>query len=201
MSQLQYRSDALEAIARRALNKLGTGYAGASPRPTPIERLIEEIYKLDIEYKYLTNNGRILGKTIFDDGYTPYYDAEKRRYDLLQVKKGTMLIDATLLAPEKKGRLRFTEAHELAHWILHQEVFVGTGEVAAFMSSDQDTAVEWQANVLATNILMPAGQLKRCYYQLSAKRMDRGSIIEHMAEVFGVSRQAMRIQMEARRLL
>lgn len=201
MSQKHYRSDALEAIARRTLSKLGAGYASASPRATPVERLIEGIYKLEIEYKYLTNNGRILGKTIFDDGYTPFYDAENRRYDLLKVKKGTMLIDAALLAPEKKGRLRFTQAHELAHWILHQEVFSGTGEAAALMSSDQDTALEWQANVLATNILMPAGQIKQCYYMLSEKHMDRPSIIEKMAEVFDVSKQAMRIRLESRGLL
>ena len=201
MKHPHYRPDTLEAIARRTLDRLGAFYASASPRATPIERLIEEIYKLEIEYKYLTNNRRILGKTIFDDGYTPYYDSENHRYDLLKVKKGTMLIDATLLVPEKKGRLRFTEAHELAHWILHQEVFAGTGEAPALMSSDQDTAVEWQADVLATNILMPAGQLKQCYYRLSAKHMDRLSVIEMMADIFGVSKQAMRIRLEARGLL
>lgn len=200
MKQVYYRQEALEAIARRTLVKLDPSYLNARPQPAPIEHLIEDIYQLCIEFKHLTNNGRVLGKTIFDNGYTPYYDTDRHQYELLQVEKGTMLIDAALLAPDKLGRLRFTEAHELSHWIIHQEIYAGTGEAAAFMSSDQDTATEWQANVLATYLLMPAGQVKRCFYQLSSQRMDRNAILEKMAETFCVSKKAMRIRLDTRGL-
>ena len=200
MKQVYYRQEALEAIARRTLVKLNPSYLNARPQAMPIEHLIEGIYKLCIEFKHLTNNGRVLGKTIFDSGYTPYYDTDRHQYELMKVEKGTMLLEAMLLAPDKLGRLRFTQAHELSHWIIHQEVYAGTGEAAAFMSSDQDTATEWQANALATYLLMPAGQVKRCFYELSAQHMDRNAIVTKMAEIFAVSKKAMSIRLDTRGL-
>ena len=197
MKQPYIRQATLEAIARRTLQQLGCSYLNAPPQAVPLEHLIEDIHKLCIEYKYLTNNGRVLGKTIFDSGLTPYYDVDKHQYEFLRVEKGTMLIDAMLLEPSKLGRLRFTEAHELAHWILHQEAYAGTHEPAALLSSDQDTAMEWQANTLATCILMPLGQIKRCYFSLSAQHMNRMQIINQMADVFGVSKKAMRIRLDS----
>ena len=37
------------------------------PQPIPVEEIIES-YGISLEYQYLRKNGRILGKTIFDDG-------------------------------------------------------------------------------------------------------------------------------------
>ena len=74
-------------------------------------------------------NGRILGKTVFDTGLEAVYDMELGEYTLFPVKAGTILIDASLCEEETStGRLRFTEAHELSHWILHKGLYVGTGE-------------------------------------------------------------------------
>ena len=201
MNQKYYRTETLEAIARRILTKENGNYLNAPPQAVNIEHLIEDVYGLTLRYKYITNNGRVLGKTIFDDGYTPYYDMEEHRYDLLAVKKGTMLIDASLLEEEQYGRLRFTQAHELAHWIIHQEIYAGTGEAAAFQSSDQDTATEWQANTLATALLMPLGQVKRCFHNCRARGMAAPDIVRYMSELFGVSRSAMRIRLQSRGLI
>lgn len=201
MVQKRYRTEALEAIARRTLLMLDPFYLNARPQVVPLEQLIEKKYGLCIEYRYLTNNGRILGKTIFDDGYTSYYDIDNHQYELMKVEKGTMFIDYTLIDPDMEGRLRFTEAHELAHWIIHQEVYAGTGEAAALMSSDQDTAAEWQANMLATCILMPLGQVKRCYYELQATGIAKRSVTEKMAQIFGVSKKAMAIRLESKGLV
>ena len=201
MNQKYYRTEALEAIARQILANEDSGYLNAQPQPVRIEHIIEYVYGLTIRYKYITNNGSILGKTIFDDGYTPYYDMEEHKYDLLAVKKGTMILDATLLEKEYYGRLRFTQAHELSHWIIHQEIYAGTGEAAAFQSSDQDTATEWQANTLATALLMPLGQIKRCFYNCRANGMAAQDILRYMSETFEVSRSAMRIRLQSRGLI
>lgn len=201
MNQKYYRTEALEAIARQILTKENAGYLNAQPQAVKLEHLIEDVYGLTIRYKYIANNGRILGKTIFDDGYTPYYDMDEHRYDLLAVKKGTMIIDATLLEREQYGRLRFTQAHELSHWIIHQEIYAGTGEAAAFQSSDQDTATEWQANVLATALLMPLGQVKRCFHNCRSKGMSASDILRYMSETFEVSRSAIRIRLQSRGLI
>ena len=60
------------------------------------------------------------------------------------------------------GRLRFTCAHELGHWVLHQKLYSGTGDVAAYegkTSLDESHGlVEWQADALATALLMPLPQ-------------------------------------------
>lgn len=73
-------------------------------------------------------NGRILGKTVFDTGLEAVYDMELGEYTLFPVKAGTILIDASLCEEETStGRLRFTEAHELSHWILHKGLYTGTG--------------------------------------------------------------------------
>lgn len=99
-----------------------------SPAAIPIEDIIEA-QGLVLEYQYLRNNGRVLGETIFDDGLTAIYDWENHRYDLLPVKGGTILIDCSLCEEEAStGRLRFTCAHELGHWLLHKKQFSGTGE-------------------------------------------------------------------------
>ena len=69
---------------------------------------------------------------IYDSGITTYYNREIMDYALMRVEGGTMLIEAALLEDEKSyGRLRFTLAHELAHYIIHKQIFSGTGVAAA----------------------------------------------------------------------
>lgn len=98
----------------------------------PIETIIEKTFGLRIEYQYLTNDARELGRMIYDSGVTTYYDRDRGDYALMRVEGGTMLIEASLLEDERcYGRLRFTLAHELAHYILHKRIFSGTGVAAA----------------------------------------------------------------------
>ena len=56
-------------------------------------------------------------------------------YTVIAVKGGTILIDSSLCRENAStGRLRFTCAHELAHWLLHKRLYSGTGESAAMMT-------------------------------------------------------------------
>ena len=115
----------------------------------------------------------------------------------MRVEGGTMLIEASLLEDEKcYGRLRFTLAHELAHYILHKRIFSGTGVAAALYNQDTDEdATEWQANYLAKAILMPNGQIKRCFYALRPVCRSKSDFVCKMAEIFEVSKQAMEIRL------
>lgn len=84
-------------------------YLNGSPRAVPIETNIEKTFGLRIEYQYLTNDARELGRMIYDSGITTYYNREIMDYALMRVEGGTMLIEAALLEDEKSyGRLRFT---------------------------------------------------------------------------------------------
>ena len=124
MATLYYRPQALETIARHILTQYDEMYLNGKPRAVPIETIIEKTFGLRIEYQYLTNDGRELGRMIYDNGITTYYDRESMDYALMRVEGGTMLIEASLLEDEAcYGRLRFTLAHELAHYILHKRIF------------------------------------------------------------------------------
>lgn len=90
--------------------------------------------------------------------------------------------------------------HELAHWILHKKLYVGTGESAAMTLAVQEDDMEIQANLLGSAILMPIAQVKRGFYQLRAGR-DSQTLVSDMADLFEVSKQAMRIRLENHNLL
>ena len=138
MSVIYYRPQVLETIARQTLCKYDCGYLNQEPAAVPIEMIIENTFQLTIEYQYLTNNARELGRMIYDSGITTYYDQDLGDYALMRVQAGTMLIDASLLTNELYGRLRFTLAHELAHYIIHKGIFCGTGVAAALYDNNAD---------------------------------------------------------------
>lgn len=199
MAALYFRPQALETIARKTLSEYDEFYLNSGPAPVPIETIIEKVFGLRIEYQYLTNDGRELGRMIYDDGITTYYNKDKDDYDLMRVSAGTMMIDASLLEKGNcYGRLRFTLAHELAHYILHKRIFCGTGVAAALYNNDTDEdATEWQANYLAQAILMPNGQVKRCFYALRPVCHGSRDAVCRMAEAFDVSKQTMEIRMKS----
>lgn len=200
MKKAYYREQALERIARDVIIAYDPRLYYGSPAAIPIEDIIEA-QGLVLEYQYLRNNGRVLGETIFDDGLTAIYDWENHRYDLLPVKGGTILIDCSLCEEEAStGRLRFTCAHELAHWILHKKLYTGSGESAALAAAVKEDDMEIQANLLGSALLMPLPQVKRSFYRLRAGRGTQ-TLVAEMAELFQVSRQAMRIRLESHNLL
>jgi len=189
----------LEAIARHIIKEYDP-WLLASPQTIPIEKMIGT-RDLEIDYQYIRKNGRVLGETVFDDTLVPVYDKEKGEYFLIAVKRGTILADASLLQPRMAGRLRFTLAHELSHWLIHQEKYTGTGERAAMTrnplkSSDTDAETERQADRLASFLLMPAGQVKMAFYR-NRKHADP---VASLARLFEVSRQAMDIRLRELRL-
>ena len=193
----------LEAIARKAIKDYDPSLLQGCPRAIPIEDMIEKQYGLSIEYQYIRNNGRILGATVFEDDYIPIYIEELGKYNLVKFKRGTIILDASLLNCYGDGRLRFTCAHELAHWLIHQELYSGTENVASMLknikkSIDTDPATEWQADKLSSSILMPNGQVKIAFYRNQGRMKD---IVKTLAEQFGVSKQAMEIKLIERKLI
>ena len=198
--QKYYTEQTIESIARRVLNDYDERLYCGQPSAIPIEDLIER-HGLTLEFQYLRKNARILGKTVFDTGLEAVYDMEQGQYILFPVKAGTILIDASLCEEEAStGRLRFTEAHELSHWILHKDMYAGTGESAALQPAVKETDMEIQANMLASALLMPMPMVKRCFYQMRGGR-DNQALIHAMSEVFQVSKQAMRIRLTNHNLL
>lgn len=197
-----YRMEALETIARKALMKLDSNYLNQKPQAVPIEKLIEDIYGLKIEYKYLKEHGDKLGEMVYDNGFAVCYNAENKDYEFFAVTSGTILIDGRLAEDEKQyGRMRFTLAHELAHWILHQDIYAGDTSAAMYDENDNSNIIEWQANYLAQAILMPKGQIKRCFFQHSKRGNLEKEVVKQMASIFEVSKQAMEIRLKKANLI
>ncbi len=187
----------LEAIARNVIKKYNPSLILGEPQEIPIEDIIESM-GLTLEYQSIRNNGRILGETVFDDGAVAIYDRQKKEYTLLFMKRGTILLDESLLNSKSDGRLRFTAAHELAHWLIHQEIYMGSVEVAAKMnhsSSNSDKQTETQADILASYLLMPKNQLKKAFYKTN------GDKVVELSKLFGVSKQAMKIRLSQHNLI
>ena len=200
MNNAPYFSEqALEAIARLALLKFDPQYMNRKPGAIPIEYIIEEVYGMTLDFRKLTVDNRLLGKTIFDDGVTPYYDLDTNRYEVIYVKAGTMMLETFLADEGNLGRLRFTEAHELAHWLIHQQYYKGTGKPAAFLSSDQDNITERQANVVASALLMPKGLVRKGFF--SFRNLGPEKALAETAAMFEVSKEAMKYRLQGFGLL
>ena len=224
-----YNDEALETIARKVISKYDPTLL-RKPSPIPVEDIMEKAYGLTLEFQYIRKNGRILGETVFEDAEVPIYEHENNEgYKLIPVKAGTVIIDASLLHERSNsGRLRFTCAHELAHWVIDKNYFTQLGETAnlsssimdtefadefldyddlqrkdkitakVVRSSDTDDAIERQANRMASRILMPKCTLKPAFHQA---RNNTPNIIGHLATLYGVSKQAMQIRLEEMGLL
>lgn len=202
MIEIKYlRPELLEAIARNTLKKYDESLvSGYDAKEVPIEEIIESM-GLSLEYQYIRNNGRILGETVFDDAYVPIYNMDEKRYEHIFVERGTIILDASLLRCRTRGRHRFTAAHELAHWLIHQELYSGTGDAAAMLkslskSSEADRRIELQADMLASALLLPISQVKKAFYRTSGE--DR---VSRLAAQFGVSNQAMEIRLRNHHLI
>lgn len=194
MAELFFRIPTLECIARKTLMQYDPLYLNKFPQAVPLERIIEEVFELEIDYMRLTIAGDELGRMIYDNGYTTRFNSQKDDYELVSVRAGTILIETQLVKnPMQYGRYRFTLAHELAHWILHKRLFAGTGIAAATYKTDSldDDSAEWQANYLATAILMPVGQVKRGFYQMRTEKLTDKGRVEKLAGLFEVSKEAM----------
>lgn len=119
---------------------------------------------------------------------------------------------------KRKHRYRFSLAHEIAHKILHDDVYdVGTftsvDEYLSFINelpSDVGKRAQWQANEFAGRILMPTRLLKEEFEKAIAEteketefslekepKIVAESAIEYfLRDLFRVSSEAIRIRLE-----
>jgi Zn-dependent peptidase ImmA (M78 family) len=92
-----------------------------------------------------------------------------------------------------KARQRFTVAHEIAHFLLHQDK-IGDGIVddILYRSSLSDD-LEAEANRLAADIVMPWKRIKDQLNVLAALRLEEK--IERLSELAEVSTTAIKIRL------
>jgi hypothetical protein len=181
---------ALEAIARKTLKGFDNTLLLGAPAAVPIEELAEHL-GLCVEYQCIRKTGSILGQMVYEKTFVPVYFRDVKSYDLITVDGKTIILDESLLYCQNDGRLRFTCAHEIAHWLLHLEFYTGTGQAAAsgnpLKSTEENPVIERQANQLAAMLLMPAPQVKKAFY---AARSEPDPV-ETLRKLFEVSKESM----------
>lgn len=145
------------------------------PKPLDIESLAQDQFYLDIRYDNIEPDGKILGMMAFADTeyYSRGYSAER---GAIELEEGTMLIDYSLCGNDNRARRRYTQAHELSHWICHRGyhsptnqqyefrrnryVACRTENIESYRRNDfsertENDWEEWQADSLAAALLMP----------------------------------------------
>jgi Zn-dependent peptidase ImmA (M78 family) len=175
-----------------------------------------------LEYQYLSHNQVYLGITVFDDTDTlPVYNPEQNRAEFLSVKKNTIIIEGTLADnPNLIHRERFTEGHEASHGLIHPEYYQRKAQIASLHDycgcgysktcfpdlSGVDGSgkrlkgeawLEWQANYLASVLLMPRSAVRRLRNVIEPKGSPYWylELIQTMVEVFNVSEEAARVRL------
>lgn len=133
---------------------------------------MENVLHLDIEWKYLSPNMKILGIIFFEDG--EFYIWPKGTFSKKDVphkeffKKGTVVINQAILDRKDFEKERFVANHESMHWIKDKAFFLRLDNSIlqicnknSFLSSDWNDRmssvdiVERQTNYLNAAVLMP----------------------------------------------
>jgi hypothetical protein len=90
-------------------------------------------------------------------------------------------------------RQRFTLAHEIAHFILHRSL-IGGGVVDDTMyRSALSSRREVEANKMAAELCMPRDLIRQ--EREKRRHLTEDSLVDELARLFKVSRQAMRIRL------
>lgn len=225
-----YSKEALEVHALKILAEFDKNLIN-NPSPIPIEDIIEQYYNLNIDYKTLSQDGSILGLTVFETGYLKVYDPDCNMYYPIEVRSGTIIIDNTLVEnADCYGRYRFTCGHEFSHWELHKSLFFtnstsNTEDKKHIKCLNRDIGnsigrsnktpkewIEWQADYLSAAILMPHPTVKE-YYNSCREKLEKqnmceesrckitNEIIDEMAAFFEVSKKAMRTRLKEMTLI
>ncbi|WP_304683899.1 ImmA/IrrE family metallo-endopeptidase [Ileibacterium valens] len=174
-------------------------------KPQPIDpvEFIETGLGFDVDYLYLSNCQLYLGMTAFKNIAIPVFDMERFCATKANVDAGTVIIDRGLYDKTEysgnEGRLRFTEAHEAGHCLLHGDFFLNAanrtketeqnfiiGACHSAFLTEEDLA-EHQADQFASCFLIPLTPLKKLLESHHAWNWEDKHKLLLVKETFNVS--------------
>lgn len=99
----------------------------------------------------------------------------------------------------KERIMRFTVAHELGHYLFHQEYMTSDRPPLFYhdLSESEKTRVEIQANIFAAMLLMPEKPFIETYDLLESQDLKARTITERLSELFNVSKESVGYRIEA----
>ncbi|MDR3313003.1 MAG: ImmA/IrrE family metallo-endopeptidase [Oscillospiraceae bacterium] len=92
---------------------------------------------------------------------------------------------------DSAGRQRFTIAHELAHYVLHRE---GNEPIYAHRDAGQNDGIEREANIFASNLLMPTALMEKFLRGLDG--YPQSVLADQVASAFAVSHEAALVRLD-----
>jgi len=204
--------DNMEIIGQSVLLDYARGTRGSISIPVDINAFAQDYLGLNVLYRKLSDNGRILGLTTYKVAVLALPVAEGNV--LCSIPEDTILLDEELLHDKNRRRRRFTLAHECAHHILARiekgENFNSDASFGQAFSCRKlkttDDWREWQANSLAAILLVPKRELAELIIQwlapiaLSIYKISINSFVQYsvkwLADMFDVSLKAMTIRLK-----
>jgi Zn-dependent peptidase ImmA (M78 family) len=156
----------------------------AEPTVLDVGRFVEFYLDMQIEYKRISSDRKVLAMTTFNSGIVQVFDDAGKETIPLIVQEGTLIIDPILMQKRNLARRRFTFMHEGSHWLIHRFAFTadnpfGTpgvfenqfiaakeGRIDYTRDAKEDTdnqRIERQADFLSSALLMPKSTLRMAY--------------------------------------
>ncbi len=195
-----------------------------TPKPVDIESFAEFYLGLSLDYVYLSHCGLILGRMVFQEVEpVPVYLPKEKSADYLYAKRGTLLIDNTLLDDRKEYRLRSTIGHECGHWVFHSDYYAGKNkrnhqkntqppELTGCKMNDIEggagisgrrmltTDVDWlehHAKYFSAAVLMPKTPFLQAVADLTGEGLlPEAKLSEKLAVIFQVSPASVKIRLK-----
>ena len=210
----------LEAEATAFLEKF-CPQALETPMQVPIREIAEGMGLDVIEGHRITDDFSVFGEIYFTPGKAQVYDLFQCTTQEVDVRRGTILIDAYTYWERNLGCVNNTIAHEVYHWHKHRMyaairyILYGKDYVACRCPSNMiypgkdadwtdEQRMEWQANSVAPRILMPLKTFRMKvdelykqydYESTPLKLVVLTTIADELAQFYGVSRQSALIRM------
>lgn len=210
----------LPILSRAEIDKIGEALVAdfnpaalEEPMEIDIDRFITRYLGMDQDFQYLSHCGLYLGMTVFNDSdRVAVFNPDKWCAEFISVRAGTVIIDNSLLADNQEHRYRFTAGHEAAHGILHTAYFnqlahknASAADIMPMVQCRADSArvhrttsrnktdadwMEWQANSLASSILMPRSMVIKAARRAERRSCSANAALEAVIRTFNVSNDA-----------
>ena len=193
--------DALDEYAEAVIRDAMPEYL-AEPTALDVVRFIEFYLDMQIEYKRITCDRKVMAMTAFNTGIVQIYDDYRKKPMPFIVQGGTIIIDPILLEKRNTARRRFTFMHEGSHWLIHRPAFAadnpfGTPGIfenqylaakegridytKTYKERTDNDRIERQADFLSSALLMPKSTLRMAFrdfflcYREKPRAIVRGS--------------------------
>lgn len=139
---------------------------------------MENVLHLDVEWKYLSPNMKILGLIFFEDG--EFYIWPKGTYSKGDIphkeffKKGTVVINQAIIDKKELEKEKFVANHESMHWVKDKAFFLKIdNSILQICNKDSFSKTNWNENMSSIDIVE-----RQTNYLNAAVLMPRNVIIK-----------------------